>query len=145
MRGKQYPVMQFTKMEHDISWITPDKKIYTAIEILSCNNKTYITGKVSVFPIPSNGRHNLQFTPMKVFDGFAHTLNAAELGAYLSRLTRTLEYAATLDLSPVSGEFSDSNRLMNWMEKSNLEYLNGHKTKAGIDRIVNSFYNSLTG
>ena len=144
MRGKQYPVMQFSKMEHDISWITPDKKIYTAIEILSCNNKTYITGKVSVFPIPSNGRHNLQFTPMKVFDGFAHTLNAAELGVYLSRLTRTLEYAATLDLNPIHGEFSDSNRLKDWMEKANLEYENAHKTKAGIDRLVNSFYNSLT-
>lgn len=144
MRGKQYPVMQFTKMEHDISWITPDKKIYTAIEILSCNNKTYIKGKVSVFPIPSNGRHNLQFTPMKVFDGFAHTLNAAELGAYLSRLTRTLEYAATLDLNPIHGEFSDSNRLSNWMENSRLEYENAHKTKTGIDGLVNSFYNSFT-
>ena len=144
MRGKQYPVMQFTKMEHDISWITPDKKIYTAIEILSCNNKTYITGKVSVFPIPSNGRHNLQFTPMKVFDGFVHTLNAAELGVYLSRLTRTLEYAATLDLNPIHGEFSDSNRLMDWVEKANLEYENAHKTKSGIHGLVNSFYNSLT-
>ena len=155
MRGKQYPVMQFTKMEHDISWITPDKKIYTVIEILSCNNKTYITGKVSVFPIPSNGRpflhppNNLQFTPMKVFDGFAHTLNAAELGAYLSRLTRTLEYVAThfniaIDLSPESGEFSDSNRLKDWMEKSRLDYENAHITPTGINGLVNSFYNSLT-
>ena len=155
MRGKQYPVMLFTKMEHDISWITPDKKIYTVIEILSCNNKTYIKGKVSVFPIPShkippsviissNGRHNLQFIPMKVFDGFVHTLHAAELGVYLSRLTRTLEYAATLDLNPIHGEFSDSNRLMDWMENSRLEYENAHKTKSGIDGIVNSFYNSLT-
>mgnify|MGYP003110188455 CR=1 FL=1 len=144
MQGKQYPVMQFTKKEEDISWITPDKKIYTAIEILSCNNKTYIKGKVSVFPVPSNSRHNLQFTPMKVFDGFAHTLNAAELGAYLSRLTRTLEYAATLNLNPILGEFSDSNRLMDWMENSRLEYENAHKTKSGIDGLVNSFYNSLT-
>ena len=144
MRGKQYPVMQFTKKEHDISWITPDKKIYTAIEILSCNNKTYIKGKVSIFPIPSNSRHNLQFIPMMVFDGFVHTLHATELGAYLSRLTRTLEYAATLDLSPESGEFSDSNRLKDWMEKSRLEYENAHKTKSGIDGLVNSFYNSLT-
>jgi hypothetical protein len=151
MRGKQYPVMQFTKMEHDISWITPDKKIYTAIEILSCNNKTYIKGKVSIFPsllsnplMPSNDRHNLQFIPTKVFGGLAHTLNAAELGLYLSRLTRTLEYAATLDLNPIHGEFSDSNRLMDWVENSKLEYENAYKTKAGIDLLVNSFYNSLT-
>ena len=88
--------------------------------------------------------YDLQFLPMNVFDGFVHTLHAAELGLYLSRLTRTLEYAATLDLSPVSGEFSDSNRLMDWMEKSRLEYENAHKTKSGIDGLVNSFYNSFT-
>ena len=139
MRGKQYPVMQFTKPCSSTNGLT-----YGCIEILSCNNKTYITAKLSLFPLPSKTRQNLQFIPMKVFDGFAHTLNAAELGAYLSRLTRTLEYAATLDLSPVSGEFSDSNRLMDWMEKSRLEYENAHKTKSGIDGLVNSFYNSLT-
>tara|TARA_A100001037_G_scaffold252912_1_gene237129 strand:- start:1024 stop:1914 length:891 start_codon:yes stop_codon:yes gene_type:complete len=138
MRGKQYPVMQFTKPCSSTNGLT-----YGCIEILSCNNKTYITAKLSLFPLPSKIRQNLQFTPMKVFDGFVHTLNAAELGVYLSRLTRTLEYAATLDLSPVSGEFSDSNRLMDWMEKANLEYENAHKTKAGIDRLVNSFYNSF--
>ena len=138
MRGKQYPVMQFTKPCSSTNGLT-----YGCIEILSCNNKTYITAKLSLFPWPSKIRQNLQFTPMKVFDGFVHTLNAAELGVYLSRLTRTLEYAATLDLSPVSGEFSDSNRLMDWMEKANLEYENAHKTKAGIDRLVNSFYNSF--
>lgn len=87
--------------------------------------------------------YDLQFLPMKDFNGFAHTLNATELGAYLSRLSRSLEYAATLDLSPESGEFSDSNRLKDWMEKSRLEYENAHKTKAGIDGLVNSFYNSF--
>jgi len=138
MRGKQYPVMQFTKPCSSTNGLT-----YGCIEILSCNNKTYITAKLSLFPLPSKIRQNLQFTPMKVFDGFVHTLNAAELGVYLSRLTRTLEYAATLDLSPVSGEFSDSNRLMDWMEKANLEYENAHKTKAGIHGLVNSFYNSF--
>ena len=73
----------------------------------------------------------------------SHYLHAAELGVYLSRLTRTLEYAATLDLSPESGEFSDSNRLMDWWDKSKLEYENAHITKAGIDGLVNSFYNSF--
>ena len=148
MRGKQYPVMQFTKPCSSTNGLT-----YGCIEILSCNNKTYITAKLSLFPslsndewriYESNDRHNLQFTPMKVFGGLVHTLHAVELGAHLSRLTRTLEYAATLDLNPIHGEFSDSNRLMDWVEKAKLEYENAHKTKAGIDRIVNSFYNSLT-
>ena len=142
MRGKQYPVMQFTKdIFGDI----------ITIEILSCNNKTYISGKNKVGNIIAGGLFNydLQFLPMKVFDGLAHTLNAAELGAYLSRLTRTLEYVAThfniaIDLSPESGEFSDSNRLKDWMEKSKLDYANAHITPTGIDGLVNSFYNSLT-
>ena len=134
MRGKQYPVMRFLKHESGTR--------YSYIDILSCKNKTYIRGKVSVRRSGSMD-DLLQFIPMKVFDGFVHTLNAAELGAYLSRLTRTLEYAATLDLSPVSGEFSDSNRLMDWMESSRLEYENAHKTKSGIHGIVNSFYNSF--
>ena len=135
MRGRQYPVMRFLKHESG--------NRYSYIDILSCKNKTYIKGKVSVRRSGSMD-DLLQFTPMKVFDGLAHTLNAAELGAYLSRLSRSLEYAATLDLSPESGEFSDSNRLMDWMESSRLEYENAHKTKSGIDGLVNSFYNSFT-
>ena len=115
------------------------------IEILSCNNKTYIKGKnivgINIAGVLLN--YDLQFLLMNVFDGFVHTLHAAELGVYLSRLTRTLEYAATLDLSPESGEFSDSNRLMDWWDKSKLEYENAHITKAGIDGLVNSFYNSF--
>ena len=142
MRGKQYPVMQFTKdIFGDI----------ITIEILSCNNKTYITGKNIVGKNIAGVLFNydLQFLPMMVFDGFVHTLHATELGLYLSRLTRTLEYVAThfniaIDLSPESGEFSDSNRLKDWMEKSRLDYENAHITPTGIKGLVNSFYNSLT-
>ena len=142
MRGKQYPVMQFTKdIFGDI----------ITIEILSCNNKTYITGKNKVGKKIAGVlmMYDLQFLPMMVFDGFVHTLHATELGAYLSRLTRTLEYVAThfniaIDLSPESGEFSDSNRLKDWMEKSRLDYENAHITPTGINGLVNSFYNSLT-
>jgi len=132
MRGKQYPVMQFIKSN-------------IMIEILSCNNKSYINGKNKVGKNIAGVLFNydLQFLPMKTFDGFVHTLHAAELGLYLSRLSRSLEYAATLDLSPESGEFSDSNRLKDWMEKNRLEYENAHRTKAGIDGLVNSFYNSF--
>ena len=138
MRGKQYPVMQFIKS-------VGHSKNNIMIEILSCNNKTYIKGKnivgKNIAGVLLN--YDLQFLLMNVFDGFVHTLHAAELGVYLSRLTRTLEYAATLDLSPESGEFSDSNRLMDWWDKSKLEYENAHITKAGIDGLVNSFYNSF--
>tara|TARA_R100000995_G_scaffold71624_1_gene40310 strand:- start:25 stop:447 length:423 start_codon:yes stop_codon:yes gene_type:complete len=139
MRGKQYPVMQFIKNVGHI-------KNNIMIEILSCNNKTYISGKNIVGKNIAGVLFNydLQFLPIKVFDGFVHTLHAVELGVYLSRLSRSLEYAATLDLSPESGEFSDSNRLMDWWDKSKLEYENAHKTKSGIDEIVKSFYNSFT-
>lgn len=138
MRGKQYPVMQFIKS-------VGHSKNNIMIEILSCNNKTYINGKNKIGKKIAGVllMYDLQFLLMKVFDGFVHTLHAAELGLYLSRLSRSLEYAATLDLSPESGEFSDSNRLKDWMEKSKLDYANAHKTKAGIDGLVNSFYNSF--
>jgi hypothetical protein len=138
MQGKQYPVMQFIKNVGHV-------KNNIIIEILSCNNKTYINGKIKVGKKIAGVlmMYDLQFLPMMVFDGFVHTLHATELGLYLSRLTRTLEYAATLDLSPVSGEFSDSNRLKDWMEKSKLDHANAHRTKTGIDGLVNSFYNSL--
>ena len=148
MRGRQYPVMQFYKaigrtdeeVMHDYTshhQITLNEMPIIKIEILSCNNKTYITGKVSI------DKHDLQFLPMKVFDGLVHTLRATDLGSYLPRLSRSLEYATTLDLSPIHGEFSDSNRLRDWSEKRKLDFINAHKTKPACDGLINSFYNSL--
>ena len=148
MRDKQYPVMQFYKaigrtdeeVMHGYTshhQITLNEIPIIKIEIISCNNKSYINGKLSI------DKHDLQFLPMKVFDGLVHTLQASDLGVYLSRLSRSLEYATTLDLNPESGDFSDSNRLKDWMEKSKLDYANAHRTKTGIVGLVNSFYNSF--